>query len=869
MPNDSSVPFNRPPADRGAIKTTRLVWLGATFTLFAAVVALAMAVAVVVLPARSRAEAADRWVDHTQQVIIAIGNLMASATDAESSQRAFLLTTDPGFLERYDRAVRDVWQHFSNLQIVTSDNPIQQSWLTVLDGQLHARLAVLAHTIDLARNGESKAASGNVHSGPGKALMDAIRVTAADMLAEEDRLLGVRRDEQARIRQASNEIFLMLMLFGILGILMSGGASTWAVLAASTRRRSAAANAERLRLLNLLDLAPIMVRDVDGTVRFWSEGCRRLYGWTAEQAIGRLAQQLLQTVFRVSPEEIQTDLLARHEWSGELDCRTQDGMPVTVLAHQFLEENLGSGSPGVLEIVTDVTELCRFEADLRTSQVWLDLFFDNAPAAIAMFDNAMCYIAASRRFMVDYHLGDKARTALVGRSHYELFPELSDRWRSIHSRVLAGETLSSEAEPFPCADGRIDWVRWEMVPWRNADGTIGGALLLSEDMTERMAAEAALHDSAARLRLVQQVCGIAFTDRTLPETSALISREFTHIYGLPPEQTRIPVAAIVALVHPDDQDMIGAITTDSLERGGKFTAEFRICRPDGAVRWINLRTESFLGPAGRPNRIISAQQDITEIVAAREVLAARHDELERSNADLEEFAYTVSHDLRAPLRAIAHLAQWIGDDMKQTATPELTESLNLLQGRVVRMQKLLEGLLAYSRAGQIDQNTENVAISDVVANIVAMQVPPPGFVVTYEGEELILSTQPVAIQVVLENLVSNGLKHHDRTDGRIVVSARRVDRLVEFRVADDGPGIPAQFHQRIFGMFQTLQSRDDREASGIGLAVVKRKVEIHGGHIWIESAPTVRGTTFIFTWKETTPGPTTVIPLVVAEMPSA
>jgi signal transduction histidine kinase len=110
-----------------------------------------------------------------------------------------------------------------------------------------------------------------------------------------------------------------------------------------------------------------------------------------------------------------------------------------------------------------------------------------------------------------------------------------------------------------------------------------------------------------------------------------------------------------------------------------------------------------------------------------------------------------------------------------------------------------------------------------------------------------------SILVVLQNLIGNAIKHHDRAEGRVTVSMRRVDGVVEFRVSDDGPGIAPRFHDRIFVIFQTLASRDDVESSGIGLAIVKKRVEGHGGRIWVESAPPARGTTFVFTWKEQAP----------------
>jgi signal transduction histidine kinase len=194
--------------------------------------------------------------------------------------------------------------------------------------------------------------------------------------------------------------------------------------------------------------------------------------------------------------------------------------------------------------------------------------------------------------------------------------------------------------------------------------------------------------------------------------------------------------------------------------------------------------------------------------------------------------------------------QWIADDIKEIANPETLESLALLQGRVARMQMLLDGLLSYSRVGHSNSPIEDVDIAEVVNEVAAMLAPPPGFVITCEGAMPVLHTHRMPIQVVLENLISNGLKHHDRAEGRITVSARPVDDATEFRVSDDGPGIAPEFHERIFLIFQTLASRDDVESSGIGLAIVKKKVQTHGGQIWVESAPPARGTTFVFTWKE-------------------
>ena len=215
-------------------------------------------------------------------------------------------------------------------------------------------------------------------------------------------------------------------------------------------------------------------------------------------------------------------------------------------------------------------------------------------------------------------------------------------------------------------------------------------------------------------------------------------------------------------------------------------------------------------------------------------------ELARSNAELEEFAYAASHDLKAPLRAISHLVQWIGEDISASASPETLENLKLLQGRVVRMQMLLDGLLAYSRVDHTSSVVDTVDTAEIVHDIADLLAPPPGFSVVCEGTMPVIRTHRAAIQLVLENLIGNALKHHDRTEGRVTVSGKILDGTAEFRVSDDGPGIPTEFHERIFVMFQTLASRDDVEASGIGLTI-KKKVQAHGGDIRVESTPPKRG----------------------------
>lgn len=265
--------------------------------------------------------------------------------------------------------------------------------------------------------------------------------------------------------------------------------------------------------------------------------------------------------------------------------------------------------------------------------------------------------------------------------------------------------------------------------------------------------------------------------------------------------------------------------------------------------------ELSLGPIqvdGEP-MVLTAMIDIGRRRRFEQESDQRRQDLERSNADLQEFANTASHDLKAPLRAIGHLAEWIRTDVDKVGHPDTIENLKLLQGRVTRLQKLLDGLLAYSRAGRTNAAIEDVDIGGVVRDVTAMLELPQGFKIVCEGGMPVIRTYRAPIDTVFKNLISNGLQHHDRSTGRIAVSMRLFDQMAEFRISDDGPGIPRRFHDRIFMAFQTLKPRDDAEASGMGLAIVKRHVESNGGQIRVESDPPTRGTTFVITWRLSLP----------------
>ncbi len=222
--------------------------------------------------------------------------------------------------------------------------------------------------------------------------------------------------------------------------------------------------------------------------------------------------------------------------------------------------------------------------------------------------------------------------------------------------------------------------------------------------------------------------------------------------------------------------------------------------------------------------------------------------LERSNAELDQFAYVTSHDLKAPLRGIASLAQWLEEDLGDAVTPDARKQLDLLRRRVVRMEGLIDGILQFSRAGRVRGKPEVIDVQRLLAECTELLAPTPPARVEIEGELPAVFTEKVPLQQVLMNLVSNALKHARRADARVkVTAAQHGNDEVRFTVSDNGPGIAPEFQERIWGIFQTLEARDKVEGTGIGLAIVRKIVESRGGKAWVESAPG-EGARFHFTW---------------------
>ncbi len=279
-------------------------------------------------------------------------------------------------------------------------------------------------------------------------------------------------------------------------------------------------------------------------------------------------------------------------------------------------------------------------------------------------------------------------------------------------------------------------------------------------------------------------------------------------------------------------------------------------RRDGSPVPVSITARTMLVGDGSSLGSVWVLRDITLKRAAEErqaemtsEIAAANRELAAANRELAAFAYVVSHDLKAPLRAIDSLVRWLTSDYGDKIGPDGREQVDLLLGRVKRMHDLIDGLLRYSRAGRAREDRVDVDLSTLLPEVIDLLSPPPHIKVKIETPLPTVSAEKTRIEQVFHNLLSNAVKYNDKPEGLVRIGGFDEGDHWRFYVSDNGPGIEERNFERIFQIFETCKPRDQSDTTGVGLAVVKKAVELHGGRVWVESEVGV-GSTFFFTYPK-------------------
>lgn len=355
--------------------------------------------------------------------------------------------------------------------------------------------------------------------------------------------------------------------------------------------------------------------------------------------------------------------------------------------------------------------------------------------------------------------------------------------------------------------------------------------------------------------LINNVPGIVW-ETSLDPAAVFVSPYFERVTGYPCEVWLADPDFWRRIVHPSDTLRFTAELEAILDHGTEDMLAFRWIAADGRVLWIEAHVTVVRDDTGRTRCIRGVAMDVTRHRTFEESLRERIAELgamstalERKNQELDQFTYVTSHDLKVPLRGISNLTSRIVEDFGANVPEQIAADLALLRKRTDRLQAMIDGILEYSRVDRVSFRVETIDVRLLIDDIVRSTSIPAGFRTIIEEEMPRIKTERVRLDRVFRNLIDNAVQHHGRPAGFISIGSRDLGDEIEFRVADDGPGIAPEYHDKVFQMFQTLQPSDRTGNTGIGLTIAKKIVEHHGGEIAIESDG-IRGTTVKFTWPK-------------------
>lgn len=803
---------------------------------------------------RSKTIEAREQQDRSQRTLVEIERLLKTLVDAETGIRGYVITRRPEFLQAYLEAKTQLPQSLTSVRAKVGANSTQPQQMEEIPTLLQQQIGFLEQILQTSNlQGESAGGSPTMTALllNSRANMEELRQEIDRFAEKEKRAARDREVESVRWRHLTT--LVQWSALGI-GMVASGGA----VYLFNQIDRELQERESRLRESNLFlrsvfnsVVDGILILDERGYIQAANTAALNIFGYESADICGKHLQRLIAGVFTEDSGQAMRSLVGADRGKLRLQQEVigccQDGktfpMEFAISQMQLNNESL------YIVLVRDITERKRSQETLLKQAQLLDLANDTI--IVRDLNDMITYWNQGAERLYGFSSAEALGQTINSLLHTE-FPQPREE---IKAAVLKAGHWSGELIHYRY-DGSPVAVKSGWTLQRDENGEPIAYLEINQDISERKRSEAALRHSEELYRtLVKNFPnGAVFLfDRDLRYTIA----EGTGLATVNLNSEALTGKTIWDTLPPETAQLLEPIYQDAL--AGKST----VMEMPFGDRLYRVHVLPVINEDGAILSGMTMTQDITESKKAEEALRSRADELarlttilattttnlEKRNAELDQFAYIVSHDLKAPLRAIANLSQWLEEDLEQHLTEDTRYQMDLLRTRVHRMEALINGLLQYSRVGRLRTALEVVDVEALIAEVVDSLAPPPEFTVTISSGMPTLWTERLPLEQVFANLISNAIKHNHRADGRVTISSHEQIDDYEFIVSDNGPGIAPEFHEKVFIMFQTLEPRDKVENTGVGLAIVKKIIEEQGGRITLESNRD-QGATFRFTWPK-------------------
>lgn len=504
-----------------------------------------------------------------------------------------------------------------------------------------------------------------------------------------------------------------------------------------------------------------------------------------------------------------------------------------------------------------ISDLQSSESALRESEQILNNAIGNAPIGMVLVKPDGYFFRVNQAFctITGYEEDELLKMTFQDITHPEDHHIGADTVR----RLLAGEEKAAHIEKrYLNKNGTPINMQLTTVLLQDDQGKPQFFFTQAVNITEQKRIEEDLRNRNEYIEAILDNMPIGFALHTIDDgVNRYVNDKFQEFYGWPQEgMATVDLFFQNVFPDPDYREKIKARVLADMESGDPSRMvweDMPITTKSGEKRFAT----AFNIPLIHQNLMISTVQDTTLRKKAEEEIKQNQEHLEElvekrtralaaTNAELKNFAYIVSHDLKAPLRAVSQLSYWIREDHGDKLGDEGKEQISLLITRVKRMDGLIDGILQYSRIGRTREKKEKVNLHTLVLEVIGALSPPEQMQISILNQLPTILGDPTQMEQLFQNLIANAIKFMDKPDGIIRITCTDNASGWQFSVKDNGPGIDPRYHDRIFKIFQTLSSRDERESTGIGLTLVKKIVELYGGGVWLESI-VGEGSTFFFT----------------------
>jgi PAS domain S-box-containing protein len=627
----------------------------------------------------------------------------------------------------------------------------------------------------------------------------------------------------------------------------------------------------------LLEHAPVLVRNLDGTIILWNKGMEKMYGFSHEEALGKMSQSLLQTRFTQPLEAIMESVYRNGQWEGELYHRRKDGTPIAVTSLWVMHSDASGKHTAVIEINNDITKRKQAEEGLSQLNAALEQRVNERATqlrAASLYSRSL--IEASLDPLVTISPDGKItdvneatvkvtgvpRDELVGTDFSDYFTE-APKAREGYRQVFAKGFVTDYPLTIRHRDGNLVDVLYNASVYRDVTGSVLGVFAAARDVTERRLVEknlraASLYSRSLIEASIDPLVTISADGKVMDVNRAteevtgvtrgeLIGSDFSN-YFTEPEEARAGYEQVFTEGFVRDYPLV-------------------IRHTSGRVTEVLYNASKYMNESGEVQGVFAAARDVTELRHAQSELRKSYEELERrveartadlkekteqleaANKELESFSYSVSHDLRAPLRAIDGYARMVLKKEGGKFDEDTTHKFNTIRSNAQMMGQLIDELLAFSRLSKKQLSASKLDMESIIMDVwKELQVINP-----VRNMTLTINSMPpgygdrTLIKQVCSNLLANAVKFTKNHDAAHIEAGGSLENDGNiYYVKDNGVGFDMAYYDKLFGIFQRLHSTDDFEGTGVGLAMVQRIIHRHGGRVWAEGKVN-EGATFYFT----------------------